>query len=168
MYFDHATNLASKVTLDMIGSAKPGLCPRQQHWLSDIVQRCSPRLGLPDTSQQLVRLDRRATFPLLQPGALTPSSWSVSCAVYERFLTNLTSTLQHRDRSYNNPGVPFHFTFLFSTLHLLRSHSSSLPKIFRAPMKSSPITRPNTRRQPLYPSSTSGSGRTKVGRASAL
>ena len=153
----------------MIGSAKPDLSPRQQPWLSDIVQRCSPLLRLSDISQLLVSLDQRATFPLHQPGALTLSSWSVSCAVHECFSTNLTSTLQHRDKPYNNPGVPFRFTFLFfSTLHLLRSHLSSLPRIFHAPMKSSPITRPNTRRQPLYPSSTLGSGRTKVGRASAL
>jgi hypothetical protein len=81
------------------------------------------------------------------------------------FLDKLTSTLQHRDKPYNNPGVPFHSTLLlFPTLHLLRSNSSSLRRIFHAPMKSSPITRLNTRRRPLSPSSTSDSGRTKVGR----
>jgi hypothetical protein len=81
-------------------------------------------------------------------------------------ISSLTS-LQHRDKPYNNPGVSSYImsSFPCNLTPSSRSHSSSHPKTLNAPMKSSLIIHPNTRRQLSFHSSTLASDKTRDGRA---
>jgi hypothetical protein len=79
----------------------------------------------------------------------------------------LPSTLQHRDKPYNNPGVSSYIMSPFPCYLTpsSRFHSSSHLRTLNTPMKSSLIIRPNTRRQLSFPSWTLASGKTRDGRA---
>src|SRR5258708_20145959 len=158
----------------MIGSAmsdRTGLSCRNARNAS--VGHCSPclqLLSLQDPFLLLVWLFQHAIFPRLYLGTPTLSLRFVPSVIHKVFGLTPLSTLQHRDKPYNNPGVSPYITFIFSSCLTPspRLRSSSHLRTLSAPMKSSPITHPSTRRQPPFHSSTLASAKTRHARASPL